>query len=138
MESAVGWNIMFCPWSIINELMLFGALPSSDIFTSSHKCQFRHHHVVHGLMIFSIKQNTYKTMAKRTFRGEVSTVKQLHDSIDSFIFALNCATILYEQYFRQHYKTIKQGLYNLIICYSSVENGIDVFSKIVTKFPCFV
>lgn len=114
---------LFCPFRLVSTLSTFGKKQQNEIYKNSHKCQFRLNTKTY-MMEMHIRQNTYFRKASRTITNEQAT----KDMLAPLIVGLKAAKIICKNY-KQLYPDIRQGLYNLIICYS----GNDVVCSIISN-----
>jgi hypothetical protein len=123
---------LLCPAALTDSLIKLGQKHTNEIFPRSHKCQFRFNPKTY-LTELQIRTNTYARMVKRTVKSEKNTGLILQECLTSFIFGLELAATV--PTFIDNYSHIRQGLYNLMICYNDDIEVQKVLASIIQCFP---
>jgi hypothetical protein len=132
VNSPYNLKALFCPGALIDALIKFGQEKVKNIFPRSHKCQFRFNPKTY-LTELHIRTNTYARMFKRTIKAEQHTGLVLHECLEPFILGLELAATT--PTFTNNYTHIRQGLYNLMICYSDDLEVQTVLASIIRCLP---
>jgi hypothetical protein len=129
-----GLSVLFCPFTIVNALVKLSKVPAIEIYSNSHKCQFRTDAQTQ-LMTFAVRKNTYMRMTKRTWKAESSTQLLFEQCMESFMLGLEAAAILHPEMFFLNYPAIRQGLYYLMLCYAENSSVVHVLTQILDFLP---
>jgi len=132
LNSSRKLKALFCPKSLIDSLTEFGQKEPKKIYPRSHKCQFRLNQKTY-LTELQIRTNTYARMVKRTFKSEQHTGLILYECLEPFILGLQLAAGC--PAFAANYTQIRQGLYNLMICYAHDLEVQTVLTSIIQCLP---